>query len=70
MQRYGFGTRDIYPSENGDWVRFSDAKQLLDAAQAVVDAANYVMLKEASGSSLDALYLAIERHEEVQNGLR
>lgn len=69
MQRYGFGTRDIYPSENGDWVRYSDAKQLLDAAQAVVDAAKNVKLKEGSFYSLDRLYTALKEHEEMQNAV-
>ena len=67
MKRYGFGIRDIYPSEKGEWVRYADAKQLLDAAQAVVDAAKDVKLKEGSFYSLDRLYTALKQHEEMQN---
>lgn len=27
LKRYKFGTRDIYPHENGDWVLYDDVKQ-------------------------------------------
>jgi actin-related protein len=27
MNRYNFGTRDIYCHENGDWVMYDDVKQ-------------------------------------------
>lgn len=28
MKRYNFGTRDIYPHDNGDWVMYEEVKQL------------------------------------------
>jgi peptidoglycan/xylan/chitin deacetylase (PgdA/CDA1 family) len=35
MKRYNFGTRDIYPHDNGDWVMYEEVKQLQDAVRAL-----------------------------------